>query len=49
MASAGWPHVDAWVDLACDIAPTIVGGSKKHGQQDHHRHEYMELYRSKVS
>ena len=34
MASAGWPHLDAWVDLACDIAPTIVGGSKKHGGAD---------------
>jgi DNA (cytosine-5)-methyltransferase 1 len=34
MAAGGWPHVDAWVKRANDIAPTIVGGSKKHGGAD---------------
>ena len=34
MSQNGWPHVDAWVELANDIAPTLVGGSKKHGGAD---------------
>ncbi|MFZ9199174.1 MAG: DNA cytosine methyltransferase, partial [Paracoccaceae bacterium] len=34
MASNGWPGADAWAKLAQDIAPTIVGGSKKHGGPD---------------
>lgn len=34
MAAGGWPHVDAWVKRANGIAPTIVGGSKKHGGAD---------------
>jgi DNA (cytosine-5)-methyltransferase 1 len=34
MGQNGWPHVDAWVELAHDIAPTLVGGSKKHGGAD---------------
>lgn len=34
MGANGWPHVDAWVQLANDIAPTLVGGSKKHGGAD---------------
>ncbi|GAA3159820.1 DNA (cytosine-5-)-methyltransferase [Blastococcus jejuensis] len=34
MGANGWPHVDDWVRLANDIAPTLVGGSKKHGGAD---------------
>ncbi|MBK4348259.1 DNA (cytosine-5-)-methyltransferase [Lacisediminihabitans sp. G11-30] len=34
MAANGWPHVDAWVELANGIGPTLVGGSKKHGGAD---------------
>ena len=34
MASCGWRGAKKWRDLADDIAPTIVGGSKKHGGPD---------------
>jgi len=34
MGSRGWPGAEAWRDLACGIAPTLVGGSKKHGGPD---------------
>ena len=34
MAENGWRGVDRWVDGAARIAPTIVGGSKKHGGPD---------------
>lgn len=34
MASNGWQGVNQWVKQADDIAPTIVGGSKKHGGPD---------------
>lgn len=34
MASNGWPGADEWAKRANDIAPTIVGGSKKHGGAD---------------
>ncbi|WP_406406087.1 DNA cytosine methyltransferase [Streptomyces sp. NBC_01643] len=34
MGANGWPGVDAWAARANDIAPTIVGGSKKHGGAD---------------
>lgn len=34
MASRGWPGAIAWRNRANDIAPTIVGGSKKHGGPD---------------
>jgi DNA (cytosine-5)-methyltransferase 1 len=34
MASRGWPGACAWVARAGGIAPTIVGGSKKHGGPD---------------
>lgn len=34
MASNGWKGAEEWRDLACGIAPTIVGGSKKHGGAD---------------
>lgn len=34
MASRGWRGVDKWKQQADDIAPTIVGGSKKHGGPD---------------
>ena len=34
MAANGWPGVEAWAEQANDIAPTIVGGSKKHGGPD---------------
>lgn len=34
MASRGWQGADAWRALAQGIAPTLVGGSKKHGGPD---------------
>lgn len=34
MAENGWRGVDRWVEQASDIAPTLVGGSKKHGGPD---------------
>jgi DNA (cytosine-5)-methyltransferase 1 len=34
MASKGWKGAQAWRDSACNIAPTLVGGSKKHGGPD---------------
>jgi DNA (cytosine-5)-methyltransferase 1 len=34
MAANGWPGASAWAERANDIAPTIVGGSKKHGGAD---------------
>jgi DNA (cytosine-5)-methyltransferase 1 len=34
MAARGWPGAADWAARACDIAPTIVGGSKKHGGPD---------------
>ena len=34
MAANGWPGAEAWARKAAGIAPTIVGGSKKHGGPD---------------
>lgn len=34
MAARGWPGADRWRLRAAGIAPTIVGGSKKHGGPD---------------
>lgn len=34
MAARGWPGAGEWVAAARGIAPTIVGGSKKHGGPD---------------
>ena len=34
MAANGWPGAAGWARQANDIAPTIVGGSKKHGGAD---------------
>lgn len=34
MAAKGWRGVQQWRERACDIAPTLVGGSKKHGGPD---------------
>lgn len=34
MGENGWPGVARWAEQADDIAPTIVGGSKKHGGPD---------------
>jgi DNA (cytosine-5)-methyltransferase 1 len=34
MAKNGWKGAAWWRQTACDIAPTIVGGSKKHGGPD---------------
>lgn len=34
MAENGWKHAGEWANLANRIAPTIVGGSKKHGGAD---------------
>ncbi|PTL60059.1 DNA cytosine methyltransferase [Paraconexibacter algicola] len=34
MGADGWPHADDWASRADRIAPTLVGGSKKHGGPD---------------
>lgn len=34
MASDGWKGAEKWKQNACSIAPTLVGGSKKHGGPD---------------
>jgi DNA (cytosine-5)-methyltransferase 1 len=34
MTKNGWKKAAQWKRTACDIAPTIVGGSKKHGGPD---------------
>lgn len=34
MAAGGWEHAERWSQLATGIAPTLVGGSKKHGGAD---------------
>lgn len=34
MAARGWEGADAWAKRASSIAPTLVGGSKKHGGPD---------------
>ncbi len=34
MAADGWKYADAWREVANDIGPTLVGGSKKHGGAD---------------
>jgi DNA (cytosine-5)-methyltransferase 1 len=34
MGARGWPGADRWAERASGIAPTIVGGSKKHGGAD---------------
>lgn len=34
MATNGWDNVDEWKEKANKIAPTLVGGSKKHGGPD---------------
>jgi DNA (cytosine-5)-methyltransferase 1 len=34
MAECGWPHAPEWALRANRVAPTLVGGSKKHGGPD---------------
>lgn len=34
MAADGWTGADTWADRADDVAPTLVGGSRKHGGPD---------------
>lgn len=34
MAAGGWPGAAAWRQRAASIAPTLVGGSRKHGGPD---------------
>lgn len=34
MGANGWPGADSWAAQATSIAPTLVGGSKKHGGPD---------------
>lgn len=34
MASGGWAGAEAWAAKANNVAPTVVGGSKKHGGAD---------------
>lgn len=47
MAERGWEGADAWAKRANAIAPTIVGGSKKHGGPDlgptRARRQWLEL------
>lgn len=34
MAANGWPNAEAWAAAADEIAPTLVGGSHRHGGPD---------------
>ncbi len=34
MEQAGWDGAEEWAKHACDVAPALVGGSKKHGGAD---------------
>ncbi len=34
MSADGWSGAESWAAKACGIAPTVVGGSKKHGGPD---------------
>lgn len=34
MGANGWPGAEQWAHMAAGIAPTVVGGSKKHGGPD---------------
>lgn len=34
IGASGWPGATEWADAAIGIAPTVVGGSKKHGGPD---------------
>jgi len=34
MAENGWAHAETWAGRAACVAPTLVGGSKKHGGPD---------------
>ena len=34
MKSGGWEEAESWAEQASGLAPTIVGGSKKHGGPD---------------
>ncbi len=34
MAEGGWPFAEEWAERASRVAPTLVGGSKKHGGPD---------------
>lgn len=34
MGAKNWKYLDTWVEMANDIGPTLVGGSKKHGGAD---------------
>lgn len=34
MSAHGWHGAEQWRERACDIAPTLVGGSKKRGRHD---------------
>jgi DNA (cytosine-5)-methyltransferase 1 len=34
MGERGWEHAEAWAERANRVAPTLVGGSKKHGGPD---------------
>lgn len=34
MSEGGWEHAETWAKGANEIAPTLVGGSKKHGGPD---------------
>lgn len=47
MGEKGWNNVAAWVKMADDVAPTLVGGSKKHGGPDlgptRARRQWLEL------
>jgi DNA (cytosine-5)-methyltransferase 1 len=34
MAARGWPGAERWIERASGIAPTLAGGSRKHGGPD---------------
>ena len=34
MGQRNWRYIDAWAEMANDVGPTLVGGSKKHGGAD---------------
>ena len=38
MKSRGWEAADVWAEQAKGVAPTLVGGSKKHGGADLRAH-----------
>jgi DNA (cytosine-5)-methyltransferase 1 len=48
MASNGWEGAEAWSENAKSVAPTLVGGSKKHGGADLGPTRAKEQWRSRL-